>query len=145
MGDKDDGLAGFFPYPQQLEVHFFPGQGIERAERFVHQYKFGVVDERARDGDTLFLNDGRYGTLTEFADIGAVERLRVPGKCAPLQAFTAFGPTCDSLDVLPAPLLLPGDVADGDYILFEGMGAYSSVLATPFNGFGAVKVVTLDS
>lgn len=98
---------------------------------------------KARDGHVLFLNDGRYGTLTEFADIGAVERVWVPGRSGDPVPFTVFGPTCDSLDMLPAPLMLPGNLDEGDYLVFEGMGAYSSVLATPFNGYGTVETVVL--
>jgi ornithine decarboxylase len=97
---------------------------------------------RARCGRQVFLNDGLYGSLAEFADIGPVDRVTVltdkPGAMLP---FEAFGPTCDSLDRLNAPLMLPDTIAEGDYVLFAGMGAYSSALATRFNGFGAVDVV----
>jgi ornithine decarboxylase len=51
-----------------------------------------------------------------------------------------WGPTCDSIDRLPAPLDLPGDLAEGDALLFPGMGAYSTALATRFNGYGALEL-----
>ena len=44
---KDDGLAAFAPDPQHLQVHLFPGEGVERAERLVHQDQFWIVDEGA--------------------------------------------------------------------------------------------------
>ena len=53
-----------------------------------------------------------------------------------------YGPTCDSLDRLPDPLMLPADTAEGDFVLFSAMGAYSLALATRFNGFGPSGVVT---
>jgi ornithine decarboxylase len=56
-----------------------------------------------------------------------------------------FGPTCDSVDRLPGELALPSDIAEGDYFVIEGMGAYSTATNTPFNGFGAVIVATVLS
>ncbi len=94
-----------------------------------------------RPDGSLFLNDGIYGALAEARDIDALRRVRLvspdglPRAGAPV-ARVVFGPTCDSLDRLPDPLDLPGDVAEGDYVLFDGMGAYSAALATRFNGYG---------
>ncbi|MGK7651924.1 type III PLP-dependent enzyme [Roseovarius sp. B08] len=101
-----------------------------------------------RPDGSLFLNDGIYGALAEARDIDALTRVRLvspdgrPREGAPV-ARVAFGPTCDSLDRLPDPLVLPGDVAEGDYVLFEGMGAYSRALATRFNGYGPEGPVTV--
>ncbi|QFT92047.1 Lysine/ornithine decarboxylase [Roseovarius sp. THAF9] len=101
-----------------------------------------------RPDGSLFLNDGIYGALAEARDIDALTRVRVvsqdsvPREGAPV-ARVVFGPTCDSLDRLPDPLALPGDVAEGDYVLFEGMGAYSRALATRFNGYGPEGPVTV--
>jgi ornithine decarboxylase len=47
-----------------------------------------------------------------------------------------FGPTCDSVDRLPGDVAMPGDMEEGDYVLFHGIGAYSVATATRFNGFG---------
>lgn len=63
------------------------------------------------------------------------------------QPRVVFGPTCDSVDRLPGELTLPGDIAEGDYVLFHGAGAYSNATNTRFNGFGAMvltTVLTLD-
>jgi ornithine decarboxylase len=57
---------------------------------------------------------------------------------------TVFGPTCDSLDRLPGEPALPEDAAEGDAVLFHGMGAYSGTTATRFNGFGALTVATVS-
>lgn len=94
-----------------------------------------------RANDAVFLNDGIYGALAEARDIGAVTRLSVlspdgTARSGALVEHVAFGPTCDSLDRLPDPIALPDDAVPGDYVLFDGMGAYSSVLATQFNGYG---------
>jgi ornithine decarboxylase len=60
-----------------------------------------------------------------------------------VDAFKVFGPTCDSLDRLPDMVALPCTIEDGDYILISGMGAYSNVTCTPFNGYGVVQRVTI--
>ena len=56
-----------------------------------------------------------------------------------------FGPTCDSVDRLPGDVMLPADMAEGDFVIFRGMGAYSTVTATRFNGFGAIGLETVCS
>ncbi|MEJ2022748.1 MAG: type III PLP-dependent enzyme, partial [Maritimibacter sp.] len=61
----------------------------------------------------------------------------------PVSQREIYGPTCDSVDRLPDPLPIPGDVAEGDYLIFAGMGAYSNATLTRFNGYGAHEIVTL--
>ena len=101
-----------------------------------------------RGNGAVFLNDGVYGGLTEVRDIGAPDRIAVLSsegtlrQDAPVERVV-FGPTCDSIDRLPDPLPLPGDLAEGDYILFAGMGAYTRSLTTRFNGYGLNDVVTV--
>ena len=101
-----------------------------------------------RDDGALFLNDGIYGLLAEAPLMGAIERLRVvapdgtPRDGAPL-ARVLYGPTCDSVDRLPEPLPLPADVTEGDYLLWAGMGAYSTATCTRFNGYGDYQTVTV--
>jgi ornithine decarboxylase len=107
-----------------------------------------AVRVKAVSEDAVFLNDGVYGGLTEFRDIGNVERYSVKSNLeTPAsdtnQDFIAFGPTCDSLDQLPTPLTLPTNIQEDDYILFENMGAYVSSIATRFNGYGDFDVVAI--
>ncbi len=54
-----------------------------------------------------------------------------------------FGPTCDSVDRLPGEVALPADLAEGDYVIWQGMGAYSTVTNTRFNGFGDLMMATV--
>jgi ornithine decarboxylase len=58
-------------------------------------------------------------------------------------ARIVFGPTCDSIDRLPEPVRLPADMAEEDYLIFAGMGAYSHAIATRFNGYGPGAMVTV--
>lgn len=103
-----------------------------------------------RDDTHVFLNDGVYGSLTELPMIGVIDRYSVvspdgaPRKGAPV-ARAVFGPTCDSVDRLPGELALPSDLAEGDYVIWEGMGSYSTVTNTRFNGFGDLQMATVLS
>jgi ornithine decarboxylase len=111
-------------------------------------FSLAVQVKAVRACGALFLNDGIYGALSEAPLMGAVERLRVVApdgraRTGPPVARVLYGPTCDSVDRLPAPLALPGDVAEGDYLIFDGMGAYSTVTATRFNGYGAYEIATV--
>ena len=64
-------------------------------------------------------------------------------RTGPRRPRVVFGPTCDSLDRLPDGLPLPDDCATGDYVLFPGLGAYSSAMSTQFNGYGLWDVATV--
>ena len=102
-----------------------------------------------RDDGSIFLNDGIYGGLAEAPILGNVDRIEVvsieaPRK-GPMRPRTVFGPTCDSLDRLPGRLPVPADLAAGDWLLFHGLGAYSTATVTRFNGYGAIEIVTTNS
>lgn len=101
-----------------------------------------------RDDGRVYLNDGLYGGLAEARDIAPSDRLRpiapdgTPRRGA-ARPRVVFGPTCDSLDRLPGEVALPEDLAEGDYLLFAGLGAYSLAIATRFNGYGPGDPVTV--
>jgi ornithine decarboxylase len=101
-----------------------------------------------RKGNTLYLNDGTYGGLF---DAGPVLKTRFPVMAhrpestfeGELKAFRFAGPTCDSLDMMEGPFMLPADIKMGDWIEIGNLGAYSRSMRTDFNGFGASDVVCL--
>ena len=99
-----------------------------------------------RRGDRLYLNDGIYGSFDEQRFLSFDEdypptaltlspsgKSKTPG--GQMRPFQVFGPTCDSADKLPRPLLLPDGLGNGDYILFDAMGAYTVSSRSPFNGY----------
>ena len=98
-----------------------------------------LVQVQLRKDDRLYINDGIYGSLSEMvqADIRLPARLiRLNGRAArERRGFTLYGPTCDSLDVLPGTFQLPADAREGDWIEIDRLGAYSNAMATRFNGF----------
>lgn len=99
-----------------------------------------------RKDDKLYINDGIYGSFDELTLPGWVAdyparslRLDAQGGLKTCEGeitpFRTYGPTCDTLDVLPRPLMLPESMAPGDFIVFDAIGAYSVALRTNFNGF----------
>jgi ornithine decarboxylase len=103
-----------------------------------------------REDGTVFLNDGIYGALAEALVLGNSDRIVTVGPDGQIrtgapEGRTVFGPTCDSLDRLPGALPLPGDAAEGDWVLFRGMGAYSTATVTRFNGYGDIGVTTVHN
>lgn len=100
---------------------------------------------RRKEG-RIYINDGVYGSFDEmtlpdwnidyprrvYMRTGAGKVVEVGG---PRRAFRVYGPTCDTLDKMPRPILLPNNLGDEDWIEFGMVGAYSAALRTAFNGF----------
>jgi len=106
-----------------------------------------VVQVQLRRGDTLFVNDGVYGSLSDAGALGfrfPTRRIRLgeaDGAEAPLADFALFGPTCDSADRMRGPFRLPADMREGDWVELGQLGAYGACLRTQFNGFGRFDLV----
>ena len=104
--------------------------------------------ELRKDQD-LYLNEGAYGSLFDAAQCGwkyPVKRFRAAHSeepAPPCTEFRFFGPTCDSLDQMPGPFVLPNDVQEGDWIEVCHLGAYGQTLATDFNGFQSDSTVAV--
>ena len=106
-----------------------------------------IVQVQLRKDKSLYLNDGMYGSMIE-EKLG----LRLPVRMVAsrdfstdLLLYTAYGPTCDSLDVYPAPLELPADLQEGDWIEFGRIGAYGTACRTRFNGFYPDTFVVVEN
>lgn len=113
-------------------------------------FTLGARVKAVRDGSHVFLNDGVYGALTELPLIGVIDRISVltpegVRRDGPVAPRIVFGPTCDSVDRLPGEIPLAADIAEGDFVVVEGMGAYSTVTNTRFNGFGELSIATVIS
>lgn len=108
-----------------------------------------VAQVHLRKGESLYINDGIYGSLSETVTARLrfpVQPIRINGEpfSGETLDYTIYGPTCDSTDVLPAPVRLPVDMHEGDWIEFGRIGAYSNALATRFNGFYPDTWVQVD-
>jgi ornithine decarboxylase len=96
-----------------------------------------VAQVQLRKADAVYLNDGIYGSMNEEqTGLRRKHRMVATRSFAPTRIpLTVYGPTCDSLDVLPDPVELPEDIREGDWIEFGGVGAYGVSCRTAFNGF----------
>jgi len=89
-----------------------------------------------------YIDDGLYGSFSgriydkgDYLILTEKDGYKVPSVLA--------GPTCDSFDIIYEDYELP-DLKIDDLILVPGMGAYTIVSASNFNGFKRAKVVVID-
>jgi len=107
-----------------------------------------IVRVDARRGNDLYINDGAYGTLFDAAHLGFVFPTRLVSRPAvageALTPFELWGPTCDSIDQMKGPFMLPSNMREGDYIEIGNIGAYGRAIAGSFNGYGRYDEVILN-
>jgi ornithine decarboxylase len=133
-----EGIAAL-KLPKDCRIYCEPGRGLVADGLSV------VTQVSLRRDHTIYINDGIYGSLNEYAlpnwpvryplKVYAERDGRIVEKTSRIASFKAFGPTCDTLDVLHYLIELPDTVAGGDWIEFQQLGAYSCALRTGFNGF----------
>ena len=132
---------------ESLPVSYSSELWCEPGRALCAEYSSLVVRVEKRRGDELFINDGAYGALFDAAHLGwrfPVVLLREPDSRARDLAFSFYGPTCDDLDRMAGPFMLPADVQAGDYLEIGMLGAYGSAMRTAFNGFGSDETVVVD-
>ena len=98
----------------------------------------------------LYINDGTYGTLFDAGTPNIV----FPSKMIKdnsnkiiskkLTAFDFYGPTCDSMDYMKGPFLLPNNIKENDYIELGQLGAYGLTFRTQFNGFFSDEIYEVE-
>jgi ornithine decarboxylase len=107
-----------------------------------------LVRVDARRGNDLYINDGGYGILFDAAHLNFVFPARLVGPKGEqphsLTPFELWGPTCDSIDHMKGPFLLPSNIKEGDFIEIGNTGAYGRAIAGHFNGYGQYEQVILQ-
>jgi len=107
-----------------------------------------IVRVNLRKKQKLYINDGTYGTLFDAGTPNIVypSRLIKNGKIISkkLTAFDFYGPTCDSMDYMKGPFLLPNNIKENDYIELGQLGAYGLTFRTQFNGFYSDKIYEVE-
>ncbi|MFZ4541210.1 MAG: type III PLP-dependent enzyme [Rickettsiales bacterium] len=100
-----------------------------------------MVRVEARKGDFLYLNDGTYGSLFDAGVPKFIFPARLLNRTGAEEekGFSFYGPTCDTLDFMKGPFMLPADVKEGDYLEIGQLGAYGRTMATRFNGFSIAQ------
>ena len=125
---------------KNLKLEKMPEIFCEPGRAIVAEAGSTIVKVILKKKQTLYINDGTYGSLFD----AGVPNFVLPSKMIPgngkivskkLTAFDFYGPTCDSLDYMKGPFLLPNNIKEGDYIELGQLGAYGTTFRTKFNGF----------
>ncbi len=129
------------PISYSAELWCEPGRALSA------EYSSIIVRVERRRGTELYINDGAYGALFDAAHVGwrfPVALLREEESDADNAAFSFYGPTCDDMDHMAGPFMLPDDVAAGDYIEIGMLGAYGAAMRTGFNGFTSEAIIEVE-
>lgn len=100
----------------------------------------GIEEESGVDRECpiLTVNDTSYGTFScipyDHSPIPECAPVDINGDAVPSQPTQVFGCSCDGYDVISRALPVPKDVRVGDWFVFSGMGAYTQVSRSNFNG-----------
>ena len=126
---------------EDLPISYSAELWCEPGRALCAEYASLLVRVEKRRGSELYINDGAYGALFDAAHVGwrfPVELMRESGS-EEIAEFAFYGPTCDDMDYMAGPFLLPADVQAGDYIEVGMLGAYGCAMRTEFNGFGETE------
>ena len=152
-------IGGGFPtiypdlVPQSLESYFeeiknslndlklekLPEIICEPGRAIVAESGSTIVRVNLRKKQKLYINDGTYGTLFDAGvpNIVYPSRIITNGRIISkkLTSFDFYVPTCDSMDYMKGPFILPNNIKEGDYIELGQLGAYGLTFRTQFNGY----------
>ena len=130
-----------------LNLSILPELICEPGRAIVAESGSTIVKVNLRKKQKLYINDGTYGSLFD----AGVPNFILPSKMISngrvqskkLTAFNLYGPTCDSMDFMKGPFLLPNNIKEGDYIELGQLGAYGLTFRTKFNGFYSDQIFEL--
>ena len=107
-----------------------------------------IVRVNLRKKQKLYINDGTYGTLFDAGvpNIVYPSKLITSGKIISkkLTSFNFYGPTCDSMDYMKGPFILPKNIKENDYIELGQLGAYGLTFRTQFNGYYSDSIYEVE-
>jgi ornithine decarboxylase len=131
-----------------LKLENLPEILCEPGRALVAESGSTIVRVNLRKKQKLYINDGTYGTLFDAGTPNIVypSRLIKNGKIISkkLTAFDFYGPTCDSMDYMRGPFLLPNNIKENDYIELGQLGAYGLTFRTQFNGFYSDEIYEVE-
>jgi len=133
---------------EKLKLEKLPEIICEPGRALVAESGSTIVRVNLRKKQKLYINDGTYGTLFDAGNPNIVypARLIKNGKIISkkLTAFEFNGPTCDSMDYMKGPFLLPNNIKENDYIELGQLGAYGLTFRTQFNGFYSDEIYEVE-
>ena len=135
---------------ENLKINNLPEIICEPGRALVAESGSTIVKVNLRKKQKLYINDGTYGTLFDAGTPNIV----FPSKMIKdssnkiiskkLTAFDFYGPTCDSMDYMKGPFLLPNNIKENDYIELGQLGAYGLTFRTQFNGFYSDEIYEVE-
>jgi len=128
-----------------LKLENKPELMCEPGRALVAESGSSIVRVVLRKKQKLYINDGTYGSLF---DAGVPNNFILPTRMISngrvtskkLTSYSLYGPTCDGIDYMKGPFVLPNNLKEGDYIEVGQLGAYSLTFRTKFNGFYSDKI-----
>ena len=133
---------------KNLKLDKLPEIICEPGRALVAESGSTIVRVNLRKKQKLHINDGTYGTLFDAGTPNIVypSRLIRNGRIISkkLTSFDFYGPTCDSMDYMKGPFILPNNIKENDYIELGQLGAYGLTFRTKFNGFYSNEIYEVD-
>ena len=133
---------------KNLKLEKLPEILCEPGRAIVAESGSTIVRVNLRKKQKLYINDGTYGTLFDAGTPNIVFPARLIKNrkivSKKLTAFDFYGPTCDSMDYMKGPFLLPNNIKENDYIELGQLGAYGLTFRTQFNGFYSDEIYEVE-
>ena len=135
---------------ENLKLNSLPEIICEPGRALVAESGSTIVRVNLRKKQKLYINDGTYGTLFDAGTPNIVYPSKMIKDSSnkiiskKLTAFDFYGPTCESMDYMKGPFLLPNNVKENDYIELGQLGAYGLTFRTEFNGFFSNEIYEVD-
>ena len=135
---------------ENLKIKNLPEIICEPGRALVAESGSTIVRVNLRKKQKLYINDGTYGTLFDAGTPNIVFPSRMIKDSSnkiiskKFTAFDFYGPTCDSMDYMKGPFLLPNNIKENDYIELGQLGAYGLTFRTEFNGFFSNEIYEVE-
>ena len=133
---------------KNLKLQKLPEIICEPGRSLVAESGSTIVRVNLRKKQKLYINDGTYGTLFDAGTPNIVYPSRIikNGRVVSkkLTSFDFYGPTCDSMDYMKGPFILPNNIKENDYIELGQLGAYGLTFRTQFNGFYSDQIFEVE-
>ena len=119
-----------------LKLNNLPEIICEPGRALVAESGSTIVRVNLRKKQKLYINDGTYGTLFDAGTPNIVFPSKLIKESSnkiiskKLTAFDFYGPTCDSMDYMKGPFILPNNIKENDYIELGQLGAYGLTFRT---------------
>ena len=135
---------------ENLKIENMPKIICEPGRALVAESGSTIVRVNLRKKQNLYINDGTYGTLFDAGTPNIVYPSKMIKENSSkiiskkMTTFSFFGPTCDSMDYMKGPFVLPNNIRENDYIELGQLGAYGLTFRTHFNGFYSDEVYEVE-